>query len=90
MVDGVMQRFEEGPRPWLRGASCQGVDADLFFPPRGAPAKEAKALCGRCPVRQECLDYALDHGERFGIWGGMSERQRRRIRRSTVMLRRPA
>jgi len=64
-----------------KSGSCNGVDAELFFPERGASTKDAKDACRRCSVREECLQYALDNGEKFGIWGGLSERERRRIRR---------
>lgn len=61
--------------------SCRGLDPDLFFPERGEPSVRAKQVCGDCIVRDECLRYALDHNERYGIWGGTSERERRRLRR---------
>jgi WhiB family redox-sensing transcriptional regulator len=64
------------------------VDPDLFFPERGASTREAKAVCRGCEVRDECLEYALDQGEKFGIWGGLSERERRRVRRQRAMERR--
>lgn len=67
--------------PWTREAACAGVDPDLFFPERGASTREAKSVCRGCEVRIDCLEYALAHGEKFGIWGGMSERERRRVRR---------
>ena len=73
---------------WQDYANCLGVDPDLFFPERGASTKEAKGVCGGCEVRTECLEYALRHGEKFGIWGGMSERERRRIRRQRALARR--
>ena len=75
---------------WQRLANCLGVDPDLFFPERGASTKEAKRVCRACVVREECLEYALDNGEKFGIWGGMSERERRRVRRERALARRPA
>lgn len=62
-------------------ANCRGVDPDLFFPERGASTREAKEVCRGCVVREDCLETALTNGEKFGIWGGMSERERRRIRR---------
>ncbi|MCL4449452.1 MAG: WhiB family transcriptional regulator [Actinobacteria bacterium] len=62
-----------------------GVEPDLFFPERGASTREAKAVCRGCIVRGECLEYALKNGERFGIWGGTSERERRRIRRARAL-----
>ena len=73
---------------WQERANCLGVDPDLFFPERGASTKEAKGVCGGCEVKNECLEYALRHGEKFGIWGGMSERERRRIRRQRALARR--
>ncbi len=73
---------------WQAYAACMGVDPDLFFPERGASTREAKAVCGRCAVRTECLEYALANAEKFGIWGGMSERERRRIRKLRAQQRR--
>lgn len=61
--------------------SCRGVDPDVFFPDRGESLAPAMAICDQCIVRDECLEYALDNGERFGVWGGTSERERRRLRR---------
>lgn len=74
-------RFDIGDRGWQSQANCLGVDPDLFFPERGASTREAKTVCRACVVRSECLEYALINGEKFGIWGGLSERERRRIRR---------
>ncbi len=68
-------------RGWQDQANCLGVDPDLFFPERGASTREAKEVCKGCVVRGECLEYALANGEKFGIWGGLSERERRRLRR---------
>ena len=68
-------------KAWQDYANCLGVDPDLFFPERGASTREAKEVCRGCVVREECLEYALANGEKFGIWGGLSERERRRIRR---------
>jgi WhiB family redox-sensing transcriptional regulator len=71
-----------GPRPdWVRWAECAGVDPDLFFPERGATTRQAKAVCAGCPVREGCLEFALASVEKFGIWGGKSERERRILRR---------
>lgn len=63
--------------------ACNGDDPDLFFPPPGRLdlMATAKAICARCPVREECLDYALVTRQVHGVWGGMSERERSRIRR---------
>ena len=65
---------------WQDLAACRDIDPSLFFPERGEDTWQAKLVCYRCPVREDCLEYALDHGEKFGIWGGKSERERRAIR----------
>lgn len=66
---------------WQDQANCRGVDPDIFFPlPKDVPAERtAKAVCAACPVRSECLDYALDHRMDSGIWGGLTEKERRVI-----------
>jgi WhiB family redox-sensing transcriptional regulator len=70
---------------WRDDALCAQVDTgDIFYPPKGASSRDAKRLCGLCEVRQQCLDFALTTEERYGIWGGLSERERRRIRQATV------
>lgn len=63
--------------PWMDQAACRGADADLWFPERGAHAEAAKATCAACPVRSDCLEYALANTERHGIWGGMTAKERR-------------
>ena len=83
------QRADPSGR-WQERANCLGVDPDLFFTERGASTREAKGVCKGCEVRLECLEYALAHGEKFGIWGGLSERERRRVRRERAMARRLA
>jgi len=65
---------------WAARGACIGLDPALFFPERGMPVDNARAVCRGCEVRQECLDYAIDNSERFGIWGGLSEKERRRMR----------
>lgn len=74
-------------KEWQDFSNCLGVDPDMFFPERGASTREAKEVCRGCVVREECLEYALIMGEKFGIWGGMSERERRRIRRQRALAR---
>lgn len=68
--------------------NCAGIDPDLFFPERGASTREAKAVCFGCVAREGCLEHALANGEKFGIWGGTSERERRRLRRQRALQRR--
>ncbi len=70
---------------WQNYANCLGVDPDLFFPERGASTREAKEVCRGCVVQDECLEFALSNGEKFGIWGGKSERERRRVRRQRAL-----
>jgi WhiB family redox-sensing transcriptional regulator len=73
---------EEGS--WHERALCSQTDPEAFFPEKGGSTREAKRICTGCEVRDECLEYALAHDERFGIWGGMSERERRRLKRHAV------
>jgi len=65
---------------WIDLAACADEDPKLFFPPTGTSAEPAKRICARCPVRSECLEYALRHRERHGIWGATSDRDRRKVR----------
>lgn len=64
---------------WKAYGVCAQTDPELFFPEKGGSAKTPKLLCAGCPVLQECRDWALANDERFGVWGGLSERERRRI-----------
>lgn len=70
------------PGPWADDALCVQTDPEAFYPEgQGASAAEAKAVCAGCPVREECLRHALSTREPHGVWGGMSERQRRKLLR---------
>jgi WhiB family redox-sensing transcriptional regulator len=69
---------------WQDQALCAQTDPEAFFPEKGGSTREAKRVCRGCEVRAECLEYALENDERFGIWGGLSERERRRIKRQAV------
>ncbi|ONH32308.1 hypothetical protein BL253_05800 [Pseudofrankia asymbiotica] len=69
---------------WQERALCAQTDPEAFFPEKGGSTREAKRICSGCEVRTECLEYALANDERFGIWGGMSERERRKQRRRAV------
>jgi len=73
--------FRVEPEPWYERAACRGRDADCFFPEKGGSTRAAKRICQTCVVQVECLEYALANDERFGIWGGMSERERRRLKK---------
>lgn len=66
---------------WRKRAACRGIDPEVFYPPSDEEADEAKAICAMCPVRQACLEHALGNREREGVWGGNTERERRRILR---------
>ncbi len=72
------------PPEWMAAGLCAQVDPELFFPELGAPTREAKAVCAGCEVRVECLAYALAHREGHGVWGGCSERERRRMHRPVL------
>ncbi|MFD7165235.1 WhiB family transcriptional regulator [Streptomyces violascens] len=74
---------------WLRGAACVDEDPELFFPvgragPMLAELAAAKRVCGRCPVSRQCLSYALHSGQASGMWGGLAEEERARLRHRTL------
>jgi WhiB family transcriptional regulator, redox-sensing transcriptional regulator len=69
-----------GDESWRMDALCAETDPEAFFPEKGGSTREAKRVCAGCPVRLQCLETALRNDERFGIWGGLSERERRRLR----------
>src|SRR5882724_11313292 len=69
---------------WQERALCAQTDPEAFFPEKGGSTREAKRVCLACEVRSECLEYALANDERFGIWGGLSERERRRLKKAAV------
>lgn len=69
---------------WQGRALCAQTDPEAFFPEKGGSTREAKRVCLACEVRVECLEYALANDERFGIWGGLSERERRRLKKQAV------
>lgn len=80
-VIGIIENLLNN-EPWTDGALCTQVDRDLFFPEHGESSKPARRICQRCDVREECLNFALTHGEKTGVWGGMSARQRSKLLRS--------
>ena len=75
---------------WRVEAACRDLDVDLFFPTTEDEADEAKAVCASCPVRQACLDYAIQTRQDDGVWGGLTESERRRERRRRAVARRAA
>jgi WhiB family redox-sensing transcriptional regulator len=74
-------RAKDHDMAWQDFANCRGADPDLFFPERGASTRTAKQICRECTVRDECLEFAIVSSEKFGIWGALSERERRKIRK---------
>lgn len=69
---------------WQEKALCAQTDPEAFFPDKGGSTREAKRICQGCEVKDECLEYAMNNDERFGIWGGLSERERRRLKRGII------
>lgn len=88
MVEAMMLTTEPLPelrelfkRPaWQERAACRGTGTGRFFPSEGSSLMQARRVCGRCPVYDECLGYALAHPSLKGIWAGTSERKRRKLR----------
>lgn len=79
-----------GRPSWMDAGACAGSNTDQWFPERGEDVRPAKALCAVCVVREQCLDFALDLGIKQGVWGGMSERERRKVRRARAVEERAA
>lgn len=76
---GRLIRLGELPGAWVMEARCAEVDPDVWFPEKGGSTYAAKAICRECPVKTQCLEYALRNREREGIWGGLSTRERVRL-----------
>lgn len=75
------QLFTDQDEPyWMDLARCAETDPEAFFPEKGESTRDARKVCQACEVRTECLEYALEHDIRFGVWGGLSERGRRRYK----------
>jgi WhiB family redox-sensing transcriptional regulator len=92
LVDGATPverlEYEVATRgPWMIDAACRGLAPNLFFPERGQPTETAKGVCAECPVREDCLDYAIRTCQTYGVWGGCSERERRGLRREARTVR---
>jgi WhiB family redox-sensing transcriptional regulator len=81
-VPGVRStNTEDNPLAWQTDSLCAQTDPEAFFPEKGGSTRDAKKICSSCEVRNQCLEYALLNDERFGIWGGLSERERRKLRK---------
>jgi WhiB family transcriptional regulator, redox-sensing transcriptional regulator len=72
------------PAPWMDRGLCKETDPEAFFPEKGESNRNAKSVCFGCEVRAECLEYALANDERWGVWGGLSEKQRRKLKRGVA------
>ena len=77
-----VDEIDDNPLAWQSDSLCAQTDPEAFFPEKGGSTRDAKKICTSCEVRAQCLEYALLNDERFGIWGGLSERERRRLRRA--------
>ncbi|MFE0806016.1 WhiB family transcriptional regulator [Streptomyces sp. NPDC058794] len=71
---------------WQEEALCAQTGGDFFFPEPGSSVRDAKRICALCPIRTACLEYALSNDERFGVWGGLSEKERLALRRTAPTL----
>jgi WhiB family transcriptional regulator, redox-sensing transcriptional regulator len=80
-VAGAYSEAEGDPLAWQADALCAQTDPEAFFPEKGGSTRDAKRICSGCDVKAQCLDYALANDERFGIWGGLSERERRKLKK---------
>jgi WhiB family transcriptional regulator, redox-sensing transcriptional regulator len=84
LISNTEMDQDEGELSWQERALCAQTDPEAFFPEKGGSTREAKKVCVGCDVRSECLEYALAKDERFGIWGGLSERERRKLKKRAV------
>jgi WhiB family transcriptional regulator, redox-sensing transcriptional regulator len=84
LIPGLDAMVDPAEEQWQDRALCAQTDPEAFFPEKGGSTREAKRICMGCEVRGECLEYALANDERFGIWGGLSERERRRLKRGII------
>ncbi len=73
------QPFNDGATSWMMQGNCRLYPPKVFFPSDGVGVDKARKICAGCPVTEQCLEYALDHRIDHGVWGGCSERERRRI-----------
>lgn len=71
---------------WRNFAACASVDPEAFFPNKGGSTREAKDICAKCEVRDFCLEEALENDERFGVWGGLTEQERKKLKAGRFVL----
>lgn len=80
-----LRRWRDDERPWVGYAACRDADPGLFFAgTEGGDTRTAQRICAGCPVRDECLDWALAAGMPYGVWGGTTEQERRRLARRSA------
>lgn len=79
MLNTILDIFDQD---WMKDALCAQVDPDLWFPEKGGNTRDAQKICSQCDVQQQCLDYALQHDEQYGIWGGTPPKKRSKIKAS--------
>ena len=82
--------MHEEPERWTASARCRTLDPDIFFPSDGLGVQRAAAYCAECPVAEQCLEYAMRNNIPHGVFGGLSERARARLRRTRAEAARPA
>ena len=82
LITGGELADESTELSWQERSLCAQTDPEAFFPEKGGSTRDAKRVCEACVVKDQCLEYAMENDERFGIWGGLSERERRRLRRA--------
>lgn len=78
-----LESYIPADQDWQGYALCAQTDPEAFFPEKGGSTREAKRICQGCEVKADCLEYALAHDVRFGVWGGLSERERREMKKKT-------
>jgi WhiB family redox-sensing transcriptional regulator len=79
MKEHLRSKLRTWQEPWMSEGICAQVDSDLFFPEHGMNISEARTICRGCPVRERCLEYALENREKYGVWGATTERERRKL-----------
>ena len=77
----ILDAASDAMGDWVLAAACATADPGIFFPDNGSPDDEAKRICGRCPVRSDCLEYSLRTGPHWGVWGGLNEVERNSLAR---------
>lgn len=77
----IADAAHEGDKAWMADALCTQTDPDAFFPEQGGSLRQVRKICGACPVQPECLEYALSHDMRDGVWAGLSQAELRSMRR---------